>query len=130
LPSSPLVAGLTGLDLSVNSEVGAAGGHAFAAATQLRHLERLRLAFCDLGPEGAAALASAGHLGSLRCLDLGDNQLRDEGVRAIALAQQWVGLRELDLSTTEIGPDGQPFQGHCYFRSAMTLEVATCSPFL
>jgi uncharacterized protein (TIGR02996 family) len=106
LLSSPLAAGLTDLDFLVNGEFGAAGGHAFAAATQLRHLERLRLPFWNLGPEGAAALASARHLGSLRCLDLSDNKLRDEGVRAVALAPQGFGLRELDLSANEIGPDG------------------------
>jgi len=44
-------------------------------------------------------------------------------------------LRELAAGAagawlTEEARKGQPFQGHCYFRSAMSLEVAMCSPCL
>jgi uncharacterized protein (TIGR02996 family) len=106
LLSSPLVSGLTDLDLSMNLDAGAAGGHAFADTTHLRHLNRLRLSCWNLGQQGAAALAVASHLGSLRSLDLSYNDLPDEAVRALALAPQWVGLRELDLSVNWLGPAG------------------------
>jgi uncharacterized protein (TIGR02996 family) len=106
LLASPLVAGLTNLQLNGVGELGADGGHAFASASHLRRLAGLSLYWAGLGPEGVAALAGAAHLGSLRRLHLNENGLGDEAVREIARAPHWAGLTDLNLALNEIGPEG------------------------
>jgi hypothetical protein len=43
------------------------------------------------------------------------------------MADDWRRLRD---KVEALAPYGQPFQGHRFFRPAMTCEVAMCSPLL
>ena len=102
----PGLAGLRGLDLSFNHQLGDAGIGLLANSPHLANLETLNLELTGCGPDGARALAESPYLTRLRSLDLSENQPGAEGAAALAAAPGLAGLRWLDLSGTDVGNAG------------------------
>jgi len=104
LASLPLLAGLTGLNLSCQ-DAGAAGARVLAASG-LPRLRDLDLRCNNLGDEGAAALAASGTLTALADLDLSQNRIRADGFAALAGWRGLASVTRLDLGKNYPGAAG------------------------
>ncbi|MDB5335493.1 MAG: gala protein 1 [Planctomycetaceae bacterium] len=83
-----------------------AGAEALAAATQVKRLATLNIAFNQLTARGAKAIAAAKQFKSLAELDLGANALGPSGIQALAKSRYLSNLVELTLSNVEMGDEG------------------------
>jgi uncharacterized protein (TIGR02996 family) len=99
LAASPLLEGLTNLDLSYNS-IGQPGAAALALSPHAAGLRALWLGFNHLGDGGAQALVNG--LFTLSRLYLGRNRLGLVGVRALASSPRLAELTHLDLDYNEL----------------------------
>jgi len=99
LASSPLLLGLTGLDLSFNA-IGLGGAEALARSPRASGLRHLWLGFNPLGDSGAQALAHGQF--TLSRLYLGRNRLGLAGTRALAASPRLAPLTHLDLDYNDL----------------------------
>ncbi len=107
---SPLLAGITHLDLPANA-LHDQDLEALADSSHFFRLRWLNLSHNRLGPIGVRALAQSPLLAGLRFLDLTGNYgseraIGDEGARALAEPRQVQSLKTLLLGAQRIGTDG------------------------
>jgi uncharacterized protein (TIGR02996 family) len=106
LTSSPLLVGLTWLDLGHNA-IGDVGAQALAVCSHLVRLTHLALWNNEIGDTGAQALAAGPRAGHLTSLDLRYNWIGDTGAQALATSPHLARLTCLDLSVNSIGAEGR-----------------------
>jgi uncharacterized protein (TIGR02996 family) len=104
LAASPLIEGLTDLDLS-KGHVGPEGVEALAATTRPTRLETLDLTECPVGDRGVVALAASPVAAMLRRLRLSLTDVGPVGAAALVSSPRLAGLEELALTAGPLGDE-------------------------